>query len=672
MTHTDYLKLIHEIRRHDRLYYVEHAPEITDYAYDQLYKKLQAVEREHPEWVLPTSPTQRVLEKTTKGFKQAVHRVPMLSLDNTYEEEEIDRFMTRVHKLLEKKSVPFCAELKMDGVAVSVRYEKGILVQALTRGDGKKGDDITANMRTIRSVPLELTGAHIPPEIEIRGEVYMPHAAFQKQNKQKEEEGEDLWANPRNAAAGSLKLLDPAEVAVRGLAAVFYGMAEGEHPEAPSQHQVHEVLKRWGLPVFAEKHRGVCHSVQDIMKFAHKIEKEREHLPFDIDGIVIKVDPLKTWSLLGTTGKSPRWAVAYKFAPEQAQTKIREITVQVGRTGVLTPVAELEPVFLAGSTIARATLHNEEEVERKDIREGDFVTIEKGGDVIPKVVAVDHKKRPHGTHPWKMPTRCPSCGSPVVRSSEEVAVRCPNATGCEEQIIRRITYFAAKDAMDIDHLGEKVVEQLVKKKLIRQPSDLYSLTAKDLAQLDGFKEKSIHNLLHSIDVSRKVLLSRFIIALNIRYIGEETADILAREAGSIHKLAAMSKDDLLSIQGVGDKMADALVHFFKEASHRKEIENLLAAGVHPEAPKKITRTDHAFFGKTFVLTGALQGFTRDEAAEQIKERGGKVTGSVSKKTDYLLVGEDPGSKLDKARELHIHILDEHQFKELLDSKRSIH
>ena len=662
MTKNDYLKLIHEVQRHDRLYYVEHSPEITDYAYDQLYKKLEAIEREHPDWILPTSPTQRVLEKTTKGFKQVAHSTPMLSLDNTYKQEEIEDFIGRVHKLLEKKGVPFCAELKMDGVAVSVKYEKGIFVQALTRGDGKKGDDITSNMRTIRAVPLELIGSHIPDEIEIRGEVFMPHAAFQEQNKMKEEAGEELWANPRNAAAGSLKLLDPAEVAQRGLAAVFYG---AEHSEIRFQHEVHENLKKWGLPVFAPKHHAVCESIEDIMKFAHKIEKERDHLPFDIDGIVIKVDPIKAWSLLGTTGKSPRWAVAYKFAPEQAQTRIREITVQVGRTGVLTPVAELEPVFLAGSTISRATLHNEEEVARKDIREGDFVTIEKGGDVIPKVVAVDHKKRPHGTHSWKMPTKCPSCGTHVVRSEDEVAVRCPNAKGCEEQIIRRIAYFAAKDAMDIDHLGIKVVEQLVKKKFVKEPSDIYLLTAKDLAHLEGFKEKSIHNLLTSIDHSRKVSLSRFILALNIRYIGEETADILAREAGSIEKLMEMSEDDLLSIQGVGDKMAAAIVSHFKESVHRKEIKSLLDAGVKPEAPKKITRTDHPFYGKTFVLTGALASYSRDEASDLIKERGGKVSSSVSKNTDYVLVGEDPGSKLDKAKELHIHILHENKFKELL-------
>lgn len=665
MTKNDYHRLIQAIQHHDKLYYVEHAPEITDYAYDQLYKELLTIEEKHPDWIVPISPTQRVLEKTTKGFKQVAHTVPMLSLDNTYKEEELDRFIGRVHKLLEKKEVAFCAELKMDGIAVSVLYEKGFFNRALTRGDGKKGDDITANMRTIRSVPLQLSGPHIPDMVEIRGEVYMPHAAFQKQNKQREESGEELWANPRNAAAGSLKLLDPAEVAERGLAAVFYGLAEGGHPEASFQHRAHELLKKWGLPVFATGHRKVCGSLGEIMTFAKKIEKERDDLPFDIDGIVVKVDSLKAWPILGTTGKSPRWAVAYKFAPEQARTKIREITVQVGRTGVLTPVAELDPVFLAGSTISRATLHNEEEVARKDIREGDWVTIEKGGDVIPKVVEVDHKKRPHGTHSWKMPSKCPICGTPVVRNEDEVAVRCPNTTGCEEQQIRRIAYFASKDAMDIDHLGEKVVEQLVKKKLIQEPSDLYSLTADDLALLDGFKEKSIHNLLSSIDASRKVTLARFILALNIRYIGEETAEILAREAGSIDRLAEMTEEDLLNIQGVGEKMAEAIVHFFKEARHKKEIHSLLKAGVYPQTPQKVRRTDHAFSGKTFVLTGALQDFSRDEASELIKDRGGKVSSSVSKKTDYVVVGEEAGSKLDKAQELGIKTLTEKEFTKLL-------
>jgi len=659
----DYDKLVAEIRKHDRLYYVENKPVISDYEYDFLLKKLEKMEADHPEWITPTSPTQRVKDPLSKGFKQAAHAVPMLSLDNTYSEEELEDFIKRVHKLLEKSHVPFCAELKMDGIAVSIRYEKGIYTRALTRGDGKKGDDITSNLRTLHSVPLELTGPHIPDVLEVRGEVYMPHQAFQAQNKRKEEAGEELWANPRNAAAGSLKLLDPHEVSKRGLAIVFYGLAETD--QSLSQYDSHLYLKKLGLPVFDDDHITVAETTEELMKFAHKIEKKRDSLPFDIDGIVIKVDSMKSWSLLGTTGKSPRWAVAYKFAPEQATTEIRQITVQVGRTGVLTPVAELEPVFLAGSTIARATLHNEEEVARKDIREGDWAVIAKGGDVIPQVLEVDLKRRPSHSKPWKMPTHCPICGTPVVRTEGEVAVRCPNSKGCEEQIIRRIAYFASKDAMDIDHMGEKVVEQLVHKKLIKHVSDIYKLTAGDLAQLEGFKEKSIQNLLTSIDKSRHVSLARFILALSIRYVGEETAEILAQQAGSIHRLSQMTEEDLLKIDGVGDKMAVAIVAYFQESSHLKEIELLLENGVQPQASNKVIRTDHTFSGKTFVLTGALQNYTRDQAEDLIKERGGKVTGSVSKKTDFVLVGEDAGSKLDKAKELKIQILSEKQFQDLL-------
>jgi DNA ligase (NAD+) len=665
VTKSEYLDLVAEVQKHDRHYYIENRPAISDYQYDQLYKKLQKMEEDHPEWILETSPTQRVGDPLRKGFHQAEHDSLMLSLDNTYSPEELEDFVKRVHKLTEKSHVNFCAELKMDGVAVSVRYEKGVYVRALTRGDGRKGDDITANMKTILNVPLELTGSHIPDVLEVRGEVFMPHEVFQEQNKQKEEEGEEVWANPRNATAGSLKLLDPAEVAQRRLSAVFYGLSETCYGSADTQLEIHELLKKWGLPVFAHEHRARCENLEEILKFADKIEKKRDNLPFDIDGIVVKVDLLKYQSMLGAKGKSPRWAVAYKFAPEQAETRINDITVQVGRTGVLTPVAELEPVFLAGSTISRATLHNQEEVERKDIRIGDWAVIEKGGDVIPKVVSVDKKKRPRDSHAWKMPSKCPSCGAHVVHSKEEVAVRCPNAKGCEEQVIRRIAYFASKDAMDIDHLGEKVVEQLVKKGLVGTLSDVYVLTEKDLEKLEGFKERSIHNLITSIDKSRHVSLARFILALGIRYVGEETAEILADEARSIDKLAEMNENDLLEIEGVGEKMAESIAAFFKEKDNLKEIHALLHNGVKPEPPKRIKRTDHAFSGKTLVLTGALTEFSRSEATELIKERGGKVSGSVSKNTDFVLVGEEPGSKYDKAKELHIKILSEKQFKEML-------
>lgn len=661
----EYLDLVEEVQKHDRLYFVENKPVISDYAYDQLYKKLLQIEKENPDWIISSSPTQRVGAALTKGFKQGAHESPMLSLDNTYSPEEIGDYVKRVHKLLEKTHVTFCAELKMDGVAITVRYEKGIYTRALTRGDGKKGDDITANLKTVRALPLELLGSHIPDVLEVRGEVFMPHKAFQEQNKKKEDAGEEVWANPRNAAAGSLKLLDPHEVAMRGLSLVFYGIAETDQPPAATQWEVHEYLKKLGLPIFPHESRARCENIEDILAFAAKIEKKRDDLPFDIDGVVIKVDTLKYWPMLGSKGKSPRWAVAYKFAPEQALTRILDITVQVGRTGVLTPVAELEPIFLAGSTIARATLHNQEEVERKDIRVGDYVVIEKGGDVIPKVVSVNHKKRPPGTHAWKMPAHCPCCKTHVVHVEGEVAVRCPNIKGCEEQKIRRFAYFSSKDAMDIDHLGEKVVEQLVKKGLVDTLSDLYKLGPKDLAKLEGFKEKSIHNLLTSIEASRHVALSRFILALGIRYIGEETAEILAQESGSIDKLAHMTKDELLEIEGVGEKMAEAIVEHFKDRTHLEEIEALLDAGVKPEAPKKIKDIGHPFYGKIFVLTGSLQNYTRSQASTLIKERGGKVSGSVSHQTDFVLVGEEAGSKLDKAKKLGTKLLSEEQFTKML-------
>lgn len=661
----DYHALIAEILKHDLHYYIEAKPQISDYEYDQLVKKLEEIEALHPDWVSRTSPSQRVSGGALKGFKQVEHTVPMLSLANTYSREEIEDFVKRVHKLLGKTHVTFCAELKMDGVAVTARYEHGEFAQALTRGDGRKGDDITENMKTIRSVPMKLHGAHLPAFLEVRGEVFMPHKVFEALNDAKKEAGEELYANPRNAAAGSLKLLDSKEVAKRQLSAVFYGFADEIDPPVDTQHECHQFLKKAGLPVFEEHFRKRCSDVDEILSFADTIEEKRHNLPFDIDGMVVKVDELKYHDQLGVTNKSPRWAVAFKFAPEQALTRIRDITVQVGRTGVLTPVAELEPVFLAGSTIARATLHNQEEVERKDFRVGDWVFIEKGGDVIPKVVSVDKKRRPHDTHAWKMPRTCPSCGSHVVHSEEEVAVRCPNSKDCPEQQMRRIMYFASKDAMDIEHLGEKVVEQLFNKKFVRTFSDIFTLTATDLAKLEGFKEKSVQNLLESIDRSRKVALYRFILALGIKYVGEGTAELLADNAGSIEKLSTMSVEELKEIQGIGSKIAGSVYDYFQEPAHLKEIHTLLMLGVEPQAPKLVRRAGHAFSGKTFVLTGTLQNYSRDEATALIKERGGKVTGSVSAKTDFVVAGEDPGSKLDKAHALKIKVLSEVDFEQLL-------
>lgn len=660
----DYLKLIKEIQEHDRHYYVEHRPNISDYEYDQLMEKLIQIEKSHPEWVLPTSPTQRVGETLTHGFRELPHAAPMLSLANTYSEEELRDFVQRVYKLAGRSDVAFCAELKMDGVAVSVRYENGGYVRALTRGDGKKGDDITANLKTLGPLPLQLMGQS-QGALEVRGEVYMPHQVFQELNEKKEEEGEEPWANPRNAAAGSLKLLDPKEVKQRKLAVTFYGIAEDTSRGVKTQHEMHEFLKKVGLPTFEDRHFVCCLHVEDLLAFAERIQKERSSLSFDIDGIVVKVDDLALREELGTTGKSPRWAVAYKFAPEQAVTKIKDITIQVGRTGVLTPVAELEPVFLAGSTISRATLHNQEEIERKDIRIHDTVRIEKGGDVIPKVVEVIKEKRPHATHPWSMPAKCPVCHTHVVHFENEVAIRCPNKN-CGGQILRRITFFASKEAMDIEHMGPKVVKQLIEKGLIKNVADIYALTEEDLACMDSFKEKSIANLLSSIEASRHTSFSRFILALGIKHVGKGIAELLASHAGNIDVLAKMTKDELIAIDGIGEKVAEALTQFFENSENLEEINLLLSRGIVFEEREISADKEHPFYGKTFVLTGSLKELTRSEAGELIKQRGGKVGNAVTQKTDYVLAGVDPGSKLSKARDLGITILTEEEFKKLLD------
>ncbi len=664
MTKEAYNKLVSEIRTHDRLYYVECRPTISDYAYDQLMKKIEAMERDHPEWVTPSSPTQRVGKALIKGFKQVVHNVPMLSLVNTYSKEEIEEFVKRVEKLLENNNIPLCVELKMDGVAVTVHYEKGEYARAVTRGDGKKGDDITQNMKTLAALPLVLEGPHIPEHLEVRGEVFMPLKEFQELNQEKQEAGEEVRANPRNAAAGSLKLLDPKEAARRKLSCVLYSIAEDSSNHCTAQSQTQSYLKKLGLPSFDSKQYKRCTTVSEIMQFAESIERERHNLPYEIDGIVIKVDELKLHDVLGATAKSPRFAVAYKFAPEQAKTVILGITVQVGRTGVLTPVAELKPVQVAGSTISRATLHNQDEVQRKDIRVGDTVLIEKGGDVIPKVVEVEKERRPSGTNPWKMPRECPVCATHVERKEGEVAFRCRNLR-CAKQALGRIIFFAGKNGMDIDHLGKKVAEQLVEKGLVTNFSDIYALTEEHLARLEGFKEKAIENLLEGIDASRHVSLARFIGALGIPYVGGGTADLLAQISGDINALFHIKEEELIEIEGIGEKVAESVVSYFSDEARIKEIEALLKAGVTPEKPKRVRSKDHSFYGKVFVLTGSLVDFTRTQSATLIKERGGKVASSVSKKTDYVLVGADPGSKYDKAKKLGIYILDEKGFEKLL-------
>ncbi len=662
MTREEYDKLCNEIRYHNKLYWVDQQPVISDEEYDHLFHKLEEAEKKHPEWVSPTSPTQRV-GGVALSFKTVTHRIPMLSLANTYSQEEISDFIHRVQKLSGHKDLAFCCELKMDGVAISAFFEKGVFVQGVTRGDGKVGDDVTANMKTIEALPLKLYGDNIPDFIEVRGEVFMPHKVFEEINVEKTAMGEPLWANPRNAAAGSLKLLDPQEAAKRKLGIVFYAIADSSSHSIKSQYESHGYMKKLGLPILPLLSK--CHHMDEIWKFAEEVRSLRPSLPFDIDGVVIKVDSLNEQNNLGVAGKNPRWAVAYKFAAEQALTRILAITVQVGRTGVLTPVAELEPVFLAGSRVSRATLHNEEEVHRKDIRAGDYVYIEKGGDVIPKVDRVELKKRPAHSHPWKMPDHCPSCGSEVVRIEGEVAVRCPNIKNCVEQQLRRLEYFAGKPAMDIENLGEKVIKHLFDKGFIRHPSDIYTLTKEQLHQIPNYKEKSVNNLLTAIDTSRDIPLSKFIMALGIKYVGQGTAEDLAQAAGDIHTLVKMNTEDLLKIEGVGEKVASAIVEHFQNPYNKKELDRLLELGVRPRAIKIQRIAGHPFEGNIFVLTGTLQKYKRTEAAALIKERGGKVTDSVSKKTDFLVVGEDPGSKVDKARELGVTLLTEPEFEKYI-------
>lgn len=658
----EYHKLLEEIWRHNKLYYVDHNPEITDQAFDLLLMKLEAVEKEHPEWVTPFSPTQRVMESLTEGFKTVVHAVPMLSLSNTYSQEEVGLFLKRIAKLTGKQTHTYSLELKMDGIAISATYENGKLVQGLTRGDGQKGDEVTTNIRTIKGLPLQLTTKNPPKLLEVRGEVFMPRLQFEKLNRLKAAASELLYANPRNAAAGSLKLLDPKEVSKRGLSCVFYGIAQIEGENVATQFEVHTYLKKLGLPVL--KQVAQVTTSDEIFQFADDVLKMRSTLPFDIDGIVIKLNDLKEQQQLGAAGKNPRYAVAYKFAAEQAETRILDITVQIGRTGVLTPVAELEPIFVSGSTIARATLHNQEEIERKDIRIGDMVTIEKGGDVIPKVVSVNLNFRLKDVEKWTMPKVCPSCGTDVVQSEGEVAVRCPNTTACPEQLLRKIIYFAGKEALDIENFGEKVAEMLFKKGYIKTPADIYSLTKEQLATLDNFKEKSIYNLYTSIEASKHVSLDRFIMALGIKHIGQQTAELLAIKSHSIQKLMQFTKEELLQIEGIGEKVAHAILEFFSNELNRLEINKLMERGVAPVAMRHIEFQDHDFSGKTFVLTGSLEKFSRQEATKLIKLRGGKVTDTVSKKTDFVVAGTDPGSKYDKAKQLGIFILTELEFLQL--------
>ncbi len=661
-------RLRREIRRHDYLYYVLAQPEISDYQYDMLLKRLEALEQQYPEFITPDSPTQRVGGEPTKEFPVVRHRKPMLSLSNTYNEAEVREFDRRVRSLLNPgEPYEYVCELKIDGVAVSLVYENGLLVRGVTRGDGEQGDDITNNIKTIRSIPLRLeTDREDLLNIEVRGEVYYPTPEFEKLNQERIAAGEPPFANPRNSAAGTLKLQDPRIVAQRPLRIFCYYLDQiADTPTIQTHFQALETLEQLRFPV--NPHRRLCKTIDEVIEYWREWSGKKEELPYEIDGVVVKVNSLEQQRRLGATAKSPRWAIAFKFATEQAETRLVDIRWQVGRTGIVTPVAHLEPVQLLGTTISRATLHNMDEIQRLDVRIGDYVIIEKGGEIIPKIVRVVKEKRPRGTAPYRPPTRCPVCHTPLVRPPGEVALMCENVA-CPAQVAGRIAHFASRRAMDIEGLGEKVVDLLLRANLIRDYGDLYYLKAEDIAPLERMGEKSAANLIAAIEASKSRPLARLIFGLGIRYVGEEAARLLANHFHSLDKIREADEEELAAVPGIGEITARSVKAFFSREENLKVLEKLRRAGlpftetVAEEAPLQ----DERFAGKTFVLTGALDNFTREEATRLIEARGGKVTSSVSRKTDYVLVGKDPGSKYRKAQELGVPILTEEEFIKMLE------
>ncbi len=656
-------KLREEIHYHNWRYYVLNDPVITDYEYDLLMTKLKKMEEQYPEIITSDSPTQRIGGAITGEFPPVEHIPPMLSLDNTYTYEEVLDFDKRVKKLVNQDEIEYAVELKIDGVAVSLRYKNGIFVQGATRGNGQIGDDITGNLKTIKSIPLRLlTDEKSLLDLEVRGEVYIPRKIFEKLNKEREQAEKNLFANPRNAAAGSLKHLDPKEVAKRNLN-IFIHTPVFSTNSIKTHYDAILKLKEIGFKVtpFIKKVKNI----QEAIKICNEWESKKGNLAFDIDGMVIKVNSFKYHRILGHTNKSPRWAIAYKFPTKQATTKIRNVIINVGRTGKITPVAILEPVSLSGTTISRSTLHNEDEIRRKDIRIGDTVIIEKGGEIIPKVVKVITEKRTGGEKIFKMPERCPVCGSKLVRIEGEVDWRCINVR-CPAQLKRGIEHFASRNAMDIEGLGTVVIEQLVNKKLVADYGDIYYLKKGDVANLERMAEKSAENLIDAIENSKKRPLFRLIFALGIRNIGIHSARLLSEHFYSIDNLKNASYEDILSIPEMGPISAKSIVKFFKEEENVRVLKKLKDAGVNIKEAKSVEKKP--FSGKTFVFTGTLSHYTRDEAQEIIARLGGKPSNSISKKTDFVVVGKLPGSKYKKAKSLEVKILTEKEFIKMLPEK----
>jgi DNA ligase (NAD+) len=674
-------KLREEIRHHEDLYYVQDNPTISDVEYDALLEKLNQLEQQHPEFVTTDSPTQRVGGRPAQGFAEVVHRRPMLSLDNSYNIDELRAFDQRCQRLAEGRPLEYVAELKIDGLSLSLHYENQILVRGVTRGDGRIGEDVTQNARTIRSIPLRLRSkisdlrseisnprsqiSDLKSEIsniEIRGEAFIPRKVFERTNAEREEQGESRFANPRNAAAGTIRQLDSRIVATRKLDMFAYDLIAGERKPFPTHWEALNWMEQAGLRV--NPNRKLCGSIEEVIEFANGMEARRDDLDYEIDGLVVKVNSTALQDEFGTTNKAPRWAIAYKYAARQATTQVLSIAVQVGRTGALTPVANLEPVSLAGTTVSRATLHNPDEVKRLGIRIGDWVLIEKGGDVIPKVLKVVAERRTGAEKPFRMPKKCPVCGGEISKPEGEVVSRCV-AADCPAQLEGRLLHFASRRAMRIEGLGESLVHQFVESGRVRDAGDLYSLTLDDVASLDRMATKSATNLLAQIEASKQRDLSNLIYALGLRHVGDRTATTLAKHFGSLEALSKATVGELDDVPEIGLTVAQSVRDWFDDEGNLQLCERLSAAGVQTKMEQVARTEDERFAGKQFVLTGTLEAFSRDEARAAIETRGGRVTSSVSKKTDYVVAGEEAGSKLDKATELGVKVIDEAAFKGML-------
>ncbi len=653
-----------KIRHHEYLYYVVDNPEISDLEFDKLMRQLKDLEAEHPELITADSPTQRVGGKPREGFVKVPHSSPMLSLDNTYSEEELRDWDRRVHELSGRSEVHYVCELKLDGMSLALIYEDGKLARGITRGDGSVGEDVTLNVRTVRSVPLsipkeKLKKAGIPADFEVRGELLMPLASFKKMNEERESKGLSVFANPRNATAGTVRQLESKVTAERRLDYFTYMLLRDGQTYFDRHWKTLDALDAAGFKV--NQNRKLVDGIDEAWKFIQQWEAKRDSLPYEIDGIVIKVDRTSLQDELGFTGKAPRWAIAYKYAARGAVTKLENVRWQVGRTGKLTPVAELAPVLIGGTTVRNATLHNMDEIERLGVKIGDWVRVERGGDMIPKVVEVD-KEHPRGEKEIKAPEKCPVCGTKVVRTEGEVDYRCVNAN-CPAKLRETILHFASRGVMNIDGMGDALVNQLTERGLVKNVADIYKLTKDDLLSLERMGDKSAQNILDEIENSKKLPLERVIYGLGIRMVGERTAQFLAEHFGSMEALENAGIEELQHVNEVGPRIAESIVEFFSIAANRKLVERLREAGLTLTGKKKHRGTKLA--GKTFVLTGTLAHFTRDEAKKMIEDAGGKVTGSVSKKTDYVVAGADAGSKLDKAKELGVNVIDEKALERLV-------